>query len=179
MNQQYSTFVQHCVRKLSVIMLFIANATTFYLSLQMCPSFQMGPTQGYNSQFMGQQGPRGPQSLPGGMNPAAINNPNMSGPPMGMNQPRGPGMAPFGAHGQRMPQPGYPGGPRAQGMPMQAMKRPYPGEVGVPGTLGTTRRGTRGASVSPTSAAVAGSYHIVFPLCNTLLCFFSYSKCTI
>ncbi|XP_063047636.1 zinc finger MIZ domain-containing protein 1a isoform X2 [Engraulis encrasicolus] len=95
---------------------------------QMCPSFQMGPTQGYNSQFMGQQGPRGPQSLPGGMNPAAINNPNMSGPPMGMNQPRGPGMAPFGAHGQRMPQPGYPGGPRAQGMPMQAMKRPYPGE---------------------------------------------------
>lgn len=95
----------------------------------MCSSFQMGPAQAYNSQFMNQPGPRGP---PGGMNPAsmgsAMNNPNMSGPPMGMNQPRTPGMVPFGAHGQRMPQQGYPGGPR-QGMPMQGMKRPYPGEV--------------------------------------------------
>lgn len=89
----------------------------------------MGPTPGYNSQFMNQAGPRGP---PGGMNPAsmasAMNNPNMSGPPMGMSQARTPGMAPFGAHSQRMPHQGYPGGPR-QGMPMQGMKRPYPGEV--------------------------------------------------
>uniref|UniRef100_A0A3B3BG22 Zinc finger, MIZ-type containing 1a n=1 Tax=Oryzias melastigma TaxID=30732 RepID=A0A3B3BG22_ORYME len=95
---------------------------------QMCPSFQMGPAPAYNSQFMNQAGPRGP---PGGMNPGSMgsgmNNPNMSGPPMGMNQARTPGMTPFGAHGQRMPQQGYPGGPR-QGMPMQAMKRPYPGE---------------------------------------------------
>lgn len=97
--------------------------------LQMCSSFQMGPAQAYNSQFMNQPGPRGP---PGGMNPASMgsgmNNPNMSGPPMGMNQARTPGMGPFGAHGQRMPQQGYPGGPR-QGMPMQGIKRPYPGEV--------------------------------------------------
>ncbi|XP_070696895.1 zinc finger MIZ domain-containing protein 1a isoform X2 [Pempheris klunzingeri] len=96
---------------------------------QMCSSFQMGPTQPYNSQFMNQPGPRGP---PGGMNPAsmgsAMNNPNMSGPPMGMNQARTPGMGPFGAHGQRMPQQGYPGGPR-QSMPMQGIKRPYPGEA--------------------------------------------------
>uniref|UniRef100_A0A3P9HQ87 Zinc finger, MIZ-type containing 1a n=1 Tax=Oryzias latipes TaxID=8090 RepID=A0A3P9HQ87_ORYLA len=95
---------------------------------QMCPSFQMGPAPAYNSQFMNQPGPRGP---PGGMNPGSMgsgmNNPNMSGPAMAMNQTRTPGMAPFGAHGQRMPQQGYPGGPR-QGMPMQAMKRPYPGE---------------------------------------------------
>uniref|UniRef100_A0A7N6BY41 SP-RING-type domain-containing protein n=1 Tax=Anabas testudineus TaxID=64144 RepID=A0A7N6BY41_ANATE len=95
---------------------------------QMCSSFQMGPTQSYNSQFMNQPGPRGP---PGGMNTAsmgsAMNNSNMSGPPMGMNQARTPGMGPFGAHGQRMPQQGYPGGPR-QGIPMQGMKRPYPGE---------------------------------------------------
>uniref|UniRef100_A0A8C4ELT1 Zinc finger, MIZ-type containing 1a n=1 Tax=Dicentrarchus labrax TaxID=13489 RepID=A0A8C4ELT1_DICLA len=100
---------------------------------QMCSSFQMGPTQAYNSQFMNQPGPRGP---PGGMNPAsmgsAMNNPNMSGPPMGMNQPRTPGMGPFGAHGQRMPQQGYPGGPR-QGIPMQGMKRPYPGEASYGG----------------------------------------------
>uniref|UniRef100_A0A671XWX1 Zinc finger, MIZ-type containing 1a n=1 Tax=Sparus aurata TaxID=8175 RepID=A0A671XWX1_SPAAU len=78
-------------------------------------------------------GPRGP---PGGMNPAsmgsAMNNPNMSGPPMGMNQARTPGMGPFAAHGQRMPQQGYPGGPR-QGMPMQGMKRPYPGEASYAG----------------------------------------------
>uniref|UniRef100_A0A3Q3E3U9 Zinc finger, MIZ-type containing 1a n=1 Tax=Labrus bergylta TaxID=56723 RepID=A0A3Q3E3U9_9LABR len=95
---------------------------------QMCSSFQMGPTQAYNSQFMNQPGPRGP---PGGMNPAsmgsAMNNPNMSGPPMGMNQARTPGMGPFGAHGQRMPQQGYPGGPRP-GIPLQGIKRSYPGE---------------------------------------------------
>ncbi|XP_030297918.1 zinc finger MIZ domain-containing protein 1a isoform X3 [Sparus aurata] len=100
---------------------------------QMCSSFQMGPAQAYNSQFMNQPGPRGP---PGGMNPAsmgsAMNNPNMSGPPMGMNQARTPGMGPFAAHGQRMPQQGYPGGPR-QGMPMQGMKRPYPGEASYAG----------------------------------------------
>ncbi|KAM9366043.1 zinc finger MIZ domain-containing protein 1a isoform 3-T3 [Pholidichthys leucotaenia] len=97
---------------------------------QMCPSFQMGPSPAYNSQFMNQQGPRGP---PGGINPSsmgsAMNNPNMSGPPMGMTQARTPGMAPFGAHSQRVPQQGYPGGPRG-GMPMQGMKRPYPGEGG-------------------------------------------------
>uniref|UniRef100_A0A672H5B3 Zinc finger, MIZ-type containing 1a n=1 Tax=Salarias fasciatus TaxID=181472 RepID=A0A672H5B3_SALFA len=74
---------------------------------QMCPSFQMGPAPAYSSQFMNQPGPRGP---PAGMNPA-----------------RTPGMGPFGAHNQRMPQQGYPGGPRP-GMPMQGMKRPYPGE---------------------------------------------------
>lgn len=91
---------------------------------QMCPSFQMGPGPGYNSQFMNQPGPRGP---PGGMNPAAINNPNMSGPPMGMSQARTPAMGPFGGPSQRMPQQGYPGGPR-QGIPMQGIKRPYPGE---------------------------------------------------
>ncbi|KAM6956700.1 zinc finger MIZ domain-containing protein 1a isoform 2-T2 [Aplochiton taeniatus] len=94
---------------------------------QMCSSFQMGAPQ-YNNQFMNQAGPRGP---PGGMNPAgmvsAMNNHSLAGPPMGMNQARPPGMAPFGAHGQRTPQQGYPGGPR-QGMPMQGMKRPYPGE---------------------------------------------------
>uniref|UniRef100_A0A8D0CT14 Zinc finger, MIZ-type containing 1a n=1 Tax=Sander lucioperca TaxID=283035 RepID=A0A8D0CT14_SANLU len=90
-------------------------------------------TQNKDMNQYGQPGPRGP---PGGMNPAsmgsAMNNPNMSGPPMGMNQPRTPGMVPFGAHGQRMPQQGYPGGPR-QGMPMQGMKRPYPGEASYGG----------------------------------------------
>uniref|UniRef100_A0A8C7GH03 Zinc finger, MIZ-type containing 1a n=1 Tax=Oncorhynchus kisutch TaxID=8019 RepID=A0A8C7GH03_ONCKI len=97
---------------------------------QMCSSFQMGPGQAYNNQFMNQPGPRGP---PGGMNPGnmgqAMNNPSMGGPTMGMNQTQSPGMGPFGAHGQRMPQQGYggPGGPR-QAMPMQGMKRPYPGE---------------------------------------------------
>nr|XP_057915178.1 zinc finger MIZ domain-containing protein 1-like isoform X1 [Doryrhamphus excisus]XP_057915179.1 zinc finger MIZ domain-containing protein 1-like isoform X1 [Doryrhamphus excisus]XP_057915180.1 zinc finger MIZ domain-containing protein 1-like isoform X1 [Doryrhamphus excisus] len=103
---------------------------------QMCSSFQMGPAQGYNSQFLNQPGPRGP---PGGMNPASMgsgmNNPNLSGPPMGMNQARTPGMGPFGGHGQRMPQQGYPGGPR-QGMPMQGMKRAYPGEAGYGGQYG-------------------------------------------
>uniref|UniRef100_A0AAZ3STQ4 SP-RING-type domain-containing protein n=1 Tax=Oncorhynchus tshawytscha TaxID=74940 RepID=A0AAZ3STQ4_ONCTS len=97
---------------------------------QICSSFQMGPTQAYSNQFMNQPGPRGP---PGGMNPGsmgqAMNNPSMGGPPMGMNQTRAPAMGPFGAHGQRMSQQGYggPGGPR-QAMPMQGMKRPYPGE---------------------------------------------------
>ncbi|XP_055018344.1 zinc finger MIZ domain-containing protein 1a isoform X3 [Boleophthalmus pectinirostris] len=95
---------------------------------QMCSSFQMGPTQAYNSQFMNQPGPRAP---PGGMG-SGMNNPNMSGPPMGMNPARAPGMGPFGGHGQRMPQQGYPGGPR-QGMPMQGMKRPYPGDGGYGG----------------------------------------------
>lgn len=89
----------------------------------------MGHAPAYNSQFMNQPGPRGP---PGGMNPSsmgsAMNNPNMSGPPMGINQARTPGMTPFGAHSQRMPQQGYPGGPR-QGIPMQGIKRPYPGDV--------------------------------------------------
>lgn len=103
-----------------------------YSFLQMCSSFQMGPTQGYNSQFMNQPGPRGPPAMGGGMNPAAmgagINSSNLSGPPMGMNQPRAPGMGPFGGHGQRMPTQGYPG-PRPQSMPMQGTKRPYPGEV--------------------------------------------------
>ncbi|CAL8368151.1 unnamed protein product [Gadus morhua 'NCC'] len=87
----------------------------------MCSSFQMGPQQSYNSQFMG---PRGP---PGGMNPANMGspmNPNMNGPPMGMS--------PFGPHGQRMPQQGYPGGPRP-GMQMQGMKRAYPGEASYGG----------------------------------------------
>ncbi len=106
-----------------------------WLSLQVCSSFQMGPTQGYNNQFMNQPGPRGPPSMAGGMNPAGMgggmNSSNMSGPPMGMNQPRGPGMGPFGGHGQRMPQQGYPG-PRPQSMPMQGTKRPYPGEVRPP-----------------------------------------------
>ncbi|CAB1312809.1 unnamed protein product, partial [Coregonus sp. 'balchen'] len=101
-----------------------------YPVTQMCSSFQMGPGQAYNNQFMNQPGPRGP---PGGMNPGsmgqAMNNPSMGGPPMGMNQTQAPGMGPFGAHGQRMPQQGYggPGGPR-QAMPVQGMKRPYPGE---------------------------------------------------
>lgn len=94
---------------------------------QMSSSFQMGPNQAYNSQFMNQPGPRGPPSLPGNMG-AGMNASNMSGPPMGMNQPRGQGMGPFGAHGQRMPQQGY-AGARPQGMSMQGMKRPYPGEV--------------------------------------------------
>ncbi|XP_020658190.1 zinc finger MIZ domain-containing protein 1 isoform X3 [Pogona vitticeps] len=95
-----------------------------------CSSFQMGPTQAYNSQFMNQPGPRGPASMPGSMNPATMGAgmtpSNMSGPPMGMNQPRPPGMSPFN-HGQRMPQQAYPG-PRPQSLSMQGMKRPYPGE---------------------------------------------------
>lgn len=94
---------------------------------QMSSSFQMAPNQAYNSQFMNQPGPRGPPSLPGNMG-TGMNASNMSGPPMGMNQPRGQGMGPFAAHGQRMPQQGY-AGPRPQGMGMQGIKRPYPGEV--------------------------------------------------
>ncbi|XP_056387334.1 zinc finger MIZ domain-containing protein 1 isoform X2 [Hyla sarda] len=90
----------------------------------------MGPAQAYNSQFMNQPGPRVPSAMSGNMNPAGMGPnmapSNMSGPPMGMNQPR-PGMNPFGAHGQRMPQQSYPG-PRPQSLPMQGMKRPYPGE---------------------------------------------------
>lgn len=93
----------------------------------MSSSFQMAPNQAYNSQFMNQPGPRGPPSLPGNMG-TGMNASNMSGPPIGMNQPRGQGMGPFAAHGQRMPQQGY-AGPRPQGMGMQGMKRPYPGEV--------------------------------------------------
>lgn len=92
---------------------------------QMSSSFQMGPNQAYNSQFMNQPGPRGPPSLPGNMG-TGMNASNMTGPPMGMNQPRGQGMGPFGSHGQRMQ--GY-AGPRPQGMGMQGIKRPYPGEV--------------------------------------------------
>ncbi|XP_041424911.1 zinc finger MIZ domain-containing protein 1 isoform X6 [Xenopus laevis] len=88
----------------------------------------MGPAQAYNSQFMNQPGPR--SAMTGSMNPAGMGPnmapSNMSGPPMGINQPR-PGMNPFGAHGQRMPQQSYPG-PRPQSMPMQGIKRPYPGE---------------------------------------------------
>ncbi|XP_040294792.1 zinc finger MIZ domain-containing protein 1 isoform X1 [Bufo bufo] len=95
-----------------------------------CSSFQMGPAQAYNSQFINQPGQRVPSAMSGNMNPAGMGPnmapSNMSGPPMGMNQPR-PGMNPFGAHGQRMPQQSYPG-PRPQSLPMQGMKRPYPGE---------------------------------------------------
>ncbi|XP_025773618.1 zinc finger MIZ domain-containing protein 1 [Puma concolor] len=98
---------------------------------QVCSSFQMGPTQAYNSQFMNQPGPRGPASMGGSMNPASMaagmTPSGMSGPPMGMNQPRPPGISPFGTHGQRMPQQTYPG-PRPQSLPIQSIKRPYPGE---------------------------------------------------
>uniref|UniRef100_G7PEY6 Zinc finger MIZ-type containing 1 n=9 Tax=Catarrhini TaxID=9526 RepID=G7PEY6_MACFA len=91
----------------------------------------MGPTQAYNSQFMNQPGPRGPASMGGSMNPASMaagmTPSGMSGPPMGMNQPRPPGISPFGTHGQRMPQQTYPG-PRPQSLPIQNIKRPYPGE---------------------------------------------------
>ncbi|XP_008561761.1 PREDICTED: zinc finger MIZ domain-containing protein 1, partial [Galeopterus variegatus] len=96
-----------------------------------CSSFQMGPTQAYNSQFMNQPGPRGPASMGAGMNPASMaagmTPSGMSGPPMGMSQPRPPGISPFGTHGQRMPQQTYPG-PRPQSLPIQSIKRPYPGE---------------------------------------------------
>uniref|UniRef100_A0A8C5A1Y5 Zinc finger MIZ-type containing 1 n=1 Tax=Gadus morhua TaxID=8049 RepID=A0A8C5A1Y5_GADMO len=90
-------------------------------------TFQMGPNQAYNSQFMNQPGPRGPRTLSGNMGPG-MNASNMGGPPMGMNQPRAQGMGPFGPHGQRMPQQQGYAGPRPQGMSMQGMKRPYPGE---------------------------------------------------
>uniref|UniRef100_A0A452SX13 Zinc finger MIZ-type containing 1 n=1 Tax=Ursus americanus TaxID=9643 RepID=A0A452SX13_URSAM len=76
-------------------------------------------------------GPRGPASMGGSMNPASMaagmTPSGMSGPPMGMNQPRPPGISPFGTHGQRMPQQTYPG-PRPQSLPIQSIKRPYPGE---------------------------------------------------
>lgn len=39
------------------------------LPLKVCSSFQMGPTQAYNSQFMNQPGPRGPASMGSSMNP--------------------------------------------------------------------------------------------------------------
>ncbi|XP_036403384.1 zinc finger MIZ domain-containing protein 1a isoform X1 [Megalops cyprinoides] len=107
----------------------------------MCSSFQMGPTQAYNSQFLNQPGPRSPPSMQpdmsmspvgmgggmGGVMGGGMNASGMSGPPMSMSQPRAQGMSPFGGHGQRMPQQGYPG-PRSQVLPMQAMKRPYSGE---------------------------------------------------
>lgn len=114
----------------------------FLLPLKVCSSFQMGPTQAYNSQFMNQPGPRGPASMGGSMNPASMaagmTPSGMSGPPMGMNQPRPPGISPFGTHGQRMPQQTYPG-PRPQSLPIQSIKRPYPGEVSV--TTGRWRAG--------------------------------------
>ncbi|XP_045558246.1 zinc finger MIZ domain-containing protein 1 isoform X1 [Salmo salar] len=97
----------------------------------MTSSFQMGPSQAYQNQFMNQGpgGPRGPSSLPGNMGPGPGMNPsNMVSSHMGMNQPRPQGMVPFGGHGgQRIPQQGYPGS-RPQGMGMQGVKRPYPGE---------------------------------------------------
>ncbi|KAL7990278.1 hypothetical protein Chor_013708 [Crotalus horridus] len=97
-----------------------------------CSSFQMGPAQPYNSQFINQPGPRGPASMPANLNPASMGASmtpsSMSGPPMGMSQARPPGMSPFN-HGQRMPQQAYPG-PRPQSLPMQSMKRTYPGEPG-------------------------------------------------
>ncbi|KAK6329542.1 hypothetical protein J4Q44_G00015200 [Coregonus suidteri] len=97
----------------------------------MTSSFQMGPNQAYQNQFMNQGPgrPRGPPSLPVNMGPGPGMNPSNMGPShMGLNQPRAQGMGPFGGHGgQRIPQQGYPG-PRPQGMGMQGMKRPYPGE---------------------------------------------------
>uniref|UniRef100_A0A665WAY8 Zinc finger MIZ domain-containing protein 1-like n=1 Tax=Echeneis naucrates TaxID=173247 RepID=A0A665WAY8_ECHNA len=112
-----------------------ATATATVAALQETQNKDMnqyGQVQ-YTLGHMFTPGPRGP---PGGMNPAsmgsAMSSPNMSGPPMGINQTRTPGMGPFGTHGQRMPQQGYPGGPR-QGMPIQGMKRPYPGEASYGG----------------------------------------------
>ncbi|KAJ8361548.1 hypothetical protein SKAU_G00180730 [Synaphobranchus kaupii] len=93
----------------------------------MCSPFQMGPAQGYSSQFMNQPGSRGPPSIQGSMSPVGMGASSMSGPPMGMGQPRAQGMGPLGAHGQRGPQQGYMG-PRPQSLPVQGMKRPYPGE---------------------------------------------------
>lgn len=110
----------------------MAEVHIYIIFLQMCSSFQMGPTQGYGNQFVNQPGPRGPPGMAGGINSSSMgpgmNSSSMSGPHMAMNQPRAPGMGPFAAHGQRMPQQGYPG-PRPQSMPMQGTKRPYPGEV--------------------------------------------------
>uniref|UniRef100_A0AAZ3S0G0 SP-RING-type domain-containing protein n=1 Tax=Oncorhynchus tshawytscha TaxID=74940 RepID=A0AAZ3S0G0_ONCTS len=97
----------------------------------MTSSFQMGPSQAYQNQFMNQGpgGPRGPPSIPGNMGPGPGMNPsNMVSSHMGMNHPRPQGMVPFGGHvAQRIPQQGYPGS-RPQGMGMQGVKRPYPGE---------------------------------------------------
>uniref|UniRef100_A0A8C5TGK9 Zinc finger MIZ-type containing 1 n=1 Tax=Malurus cyaneus samueli TaxID=2593467 RepID=A0A8C5TGK9_9PASS len=88
-------------------------------------------TQNKDMNQYGPPGPRGPASMPGNMNPASMGAgmtpSSMSGPPMGMNQPRPPGMSPFSTHGQRMPQQAYPG-PRPQSLPIQGIKRPYPGE---------------------------------------------------
>lgn len=80
-------------------------------------------------------GSMNPASMAAGMTPSG-----MSGPPMGMNQPRPPGISPFGTHGQRMPQQTYPG-PRPQSLPIQSIKRSYPGEVSVTtdGGLGVGR----------------------------------------
>uniref|UniRef100_A0AAZ3QPA0 SP-RING-type domain-containing protein n=1 Tax=Oncorhynchus tshawytscha TaxID=74940 RepID=A0AAZ3QPA0_ONCTS len=77
----------------------------------------------------GPGGPRGPPSIPGNMGPGPGMNPsNMVSSHMGMNHPRPQGMVPFGGHvAQRIPQQGYPGS-RPQGMGMQGVKRPYPGE---------------------------------------------------
>uniref|UniRef100_A0A8C7J590 Zinc finger MIZ-type containing 1 n=1 Tax=Oncorhynchus kisutch TaxID=8019 RepID=A0A8C7J590_ONCKI len=87
--------------------------------------------EAYQNQFMNQGpgGPRGPSSLPGNMGPGPGMNPsNMVSSHMGMNHPRPQGMVPFGGHvAQRIPQQGYPGS-RPQGMGMQGVKRPYPGE---------------------------------------------------
>ncbi|KAK7918772.1 hypothetical protein WMY93_010056 [Mugilogobius chulae] len=74
----------------------------------MSSSFQMGPNQGYNGQFL-PQGPRGPPSHPGNMQ-------------------QGPGMNPHGAVWRPEDAPAELQRPRPQGMPMQGMKRPYPGE---------------------------------------------------
>ncbi|KAL0983689.1 hypothetical protein UPYG_G00131390 [Umbra pygmaea] len=97
----------------------------------MSSSFQMGPNQAYQNQFMNQGpvGPRSSQPLPGNMGPGPGMNPSNMGPsPMGMNQQRAQGMGPFGGHvGQRMPPQGYPVA-RPQGMGMQGVKRPYPGD---------------------------------------------------
>uniref|UniRef100_A0A4W3H8T9 Zinc finger, MIZ-type containing 1a n=1 Tax=Callorhinchus milii TaxID=7868 RepID=A0A4W3H8T9_CALMI len=101
-------------------------------------SFQMGPAQAYNSQFMNQPGPRGPSSMQGSMNPAGMGGgmtpSSMSGPPMPINQPRPPGMNQvFAAHSQRVPQQGYPGPRPSQPMQLQGVKRPYPGEPNYAG----------------------------------------------
>ncbi|XP_048472191.1 zinc finger MIZ domain-containing protein 1a isoform X6 [Rhincodon typus] len=94
----------------------------------------MGPAQAYNNQFMNQQGARGPSSMQGNMNPGGMGGgmtpSSMSGPPMPINQPRPPGMNPvFASHNQRVSQQGYPGPRPSQPMPVQGVKRPYPGEV--------------------------------------------------
>ncbi|KFQ63906.1 Zinc finger MIZ domain-containing protein 1, partial [Pelecanus crispus] len=84
----------------------------------------MGPTQAYNNQFMNQPGPRGPASMPGNMNPASMGK-HVQLPPPILNASWE--LSPFSTHGQRMPQQAYPG-PRPQSLPIQGIKRPYPGE---------------------------------------------------